>query len=559
MMGTHDVILKDVRVNITARSRLDPTSKQIKLHSLQMLNEEYAVAYFGRPLPPFTTEDFALIPFSIGEPAGLHAGANLTANTTKLFSDLTCRPAEVTENWTKVPYPSKNVTHLYLKSYHVNDSLPERGCSFDLTGWAPNNETSSHWIDYFKFEPTGYPFDLSFFPLAPGQMGVEPQPAPLTGSCLPTSSPMNTTMIAWAEKAPIKASKDLRFLPSYTLKARLCERQYYKQEVSATVSAAGFKVYPDSLRSLSEPVPLTQAEFDVSHFESLMLLGGNDQLRDLKYELTPSELDQFVSSYHGMDSEMSEFVTPFARARGEEMKLPMSIGSKIRLFAHALYPQDDSIEANAEPRTLEQTFRRAQSFLFSYAASSALANQTGFSDQAALLTYRVSGIVISRPLAIAAECLLLLIALTGIALLYLCCNTYCILDSDPSSISYLCGICNASPEMIDLYTKLDACNEKTLESAIGSSLFRLSRCGCPGRCQLRLERAESSIASVHVHVVGATEHPEVDKGSYRPEIPFEITRGAGTLFVIVLLSALAAFVILKWWEVSRAGKFVILL
>ncbi|PHH62727.1 hypothetical protein CDD81_6715 [Ophiocordyceps australis] len=518
-------------VDITTRSRLDTPNRQMELNGLGILTAAFATARFGRSMPPFTTEDFALLPFYVDQQAIRGATkSNMTAKTTSLFAQLTCVPAAAG----KPKFYKKDADDMVEWEIHTaNSSRRDTACSYFFRLHYQPLGIPDLWMEYFgvHFNKTG--------PFRPGDFA-------LSSKCPLNSSPAKTAMIISALQPPSRWNSTVD-----QIRPQTCERRYYKQEVMATVSASDFKVYPESVRPLSDPSPLLPTEFDIFNFEQLLLqnsfrLGYDDQGTKYQFPSNLDEVEKWMASYHPSFYDPSWIIT-----------------SRMLLFADALYTQNSSAGAKADPEAIEKAIYRAHKYLFSYAASSTLANQTGhqLDNQTATLATPAYGILVSFYFATAAECLLLLIAIIALTLLYFCRKAQCHLQSNPNSISRLCRICNASPGIINLYKTLATNNGKQLESLLKDCSFRLSHCGCADQCQLWLEQVKPSAVHPGYGQTGQarpSESANAHADHYKPAIPFEVTRKAGTLLITILLGVIPAFAILKWQEVSQAGKFSLL-
>jgi hypothetical protein len=90
--GIFTVALATVSQNVSVSSpaRLLPPSIQVKILDANLANAAYGVTWLGQTLPPFTTRDFVLPPFSWQDLDLAGANASLLANTTLYRANLTC-------------------------------------------------------------------------------------------------------------------------------------------------------------------------------------------------------------------------------------------------------------------------------------------------------------------------------------------------------------------------------------------------------------------------------------------------------------------------------------
>ncbi len=93
VFGTGPVLTRR-EVDMQYPRALVDSEKQAEMLDQAVLNAGYAVTWLGQAYPPFTTKEYALLPF---EPPSFEAAtpANWTGKTVKYWTELDCWPAEI--------------------------------------------------------------------------------------------------------------------------------------------------------------------------------------------------------------------------------------------------------------------------------------------------------------------------------------------------------------------------------------------------------------------------------------------------------------------------------
>ncbi|KAJ6438411.1 Spindle-body formation-associated protein [Purpureocillium lavendulum] len=343
-----------------------------------------------------------------------------------------------------------------------------------------------------------------------------------SSTCPKTPDTIHETLLIWATRTAANSTA----IPVYNLTSLFCRSHYYKQEVEVTVNAKTKAPVPGSIRAVAERQPLTADEFNSTAFELLIATGQPDGA-----EL---HLDR--------DKPYASVVEQNPRIRDYGVAVPTSPMTGLALAGLNL-----SAEALADPKTLEWAFNRATKYVFSAAVSHILANTTDFSDRAAKSTYPLSGIVVSRAFSAAVEALLLTTGILTIALLWLCRKAPCHLRANPNSISRLSAIFRNSPGVVGAFRKLDNYDGKSLYDIFRHDRFRLAEVKTGDGHALCLEHSKSGEDDIKERM------PTMSEPHYDPIRPFALTRTAGSMFVVLMLSALAVIIWLKSSEKLHNG------
>ncbi|KAK5993470.1 hypothetical protein PT974_06901 [Cladobotryum mycophilum] len=425
ILGTGVVIRTDI-VNITQRSQLLPVEQQQKLIAPELLQTGYSVGWLNQSTPPFTTMDYAMLPFHLGhDTAPTKSGTNYTAVTSKLSVDLDCWPAKI------YPRPSAG-----KQTY---DFLDGRGCNFTL----PFPLSGEIFMQYISYKSSPY---SDYFLESP--------------ACPETASSSHQALAVWTEIISTGVyDKD----PKYNITAMFCQPRYYSQEVLATVEASRFKPITSAEKALSPREILSADKFNSSAFEFLIINGMDADFytRDDPYNVGIS----------------------FPRLRDRGLAVPIST-----MIGFALAQTNLSVSAYADPKVLQEAFQWAHRYLFSVAVSALLKNETSFANNTATSTYALSGIIVSRPFSAGVEALLLVVSIFTLTLWWTYRNTPCNLSTDASSISSLVDVFRNSSVVASEFITMDSTSDEVLLRKFKDYKFRLVSIQEDGQTHLSIER-----------------------------------------------------------------------
>ncbi|PHH92160.1 hypothetical protein CDD83_8643 [Cordyceps sp. RAO-2017] len=275
IMGLGSVTHRET-VNITERPDMN-----WRLHGAQdadVLPHAYAISWLGRPYPPFTTSKYALLPFQLDqESLKTTKKANFTAKTTKIWSDAACWPAEATSkdlhesriaglNNTKRAIKAGPQYISANRTEYLNLKFPADLFEFDIFD---GTSCSSHVVTLLSRE---WPYDL--------QSEIGSHDGWRYGSFEPDCKADLTA--AWIKLMPQNPTSLNASQATLQVTIALCQLNYYQQQVVATVSAGGFRVYEDSVQPISEPLPLDDKKFAPVYFHHAIDSGMQKSLQDLE-------------------------------------------------------------------------------------------------------------------------------------------------------------------------------------------------------------------------------------------------------------------------------------
>lgn len=495
IMGTGFVNKTEAAI-IATRSSMIPLADQAEHLTNEILNTAYAIEWLGQSFPPFTTPEYAILPFYIdNDPGASQQQLNWTAETTKLWTELECWPAKY---WRGLP--SK------VDWYFDNG----QGCT-GVIEFSPNPNLVMDYVGYYTS------------PYADWNL-QDPK------GCPATENSIHQFLAIWAETTvPSHIPVNGSVTPEVNITALYCQPSYYKQQVLVTVVTDGYKPQNTSIQPISPREALTEKDFNSTSFEFLIFAGMPlEQLLVTKRDFPFESVMQLGS-----------------RIDRTGLSTPVNSG----MVGYALDGRNEPATPYSDPDTLHEAFERAHKFLFAIAVNYLLSNETDVGNSTAVSSFQQSGIVVSRLFSAIVESLLLLVAIFTMSLLWICHRSTSYLNSNPSSISRLVAIFRNGSETSKLFRPVDHADEKSLRELFQGDKFRLTRSDGNDATSLYIEKVDGS----------EQEHgdKQFDKptGYYEPIRPTALRREMGLLFGVVQIGALVVIVYLKAQNDRQNGEF----
>ena len=487
ILGTGTVSYVE-EVTIVNRSSLLPLGEQALYLDTHILNEGYAIGWLGQSPPPFTTNDYSLLPFyTTSSYLAGERPQNITATTWKLTVDLNCeRAANISKNGSTLTFDNG------------------AGCQSPIAILGAGN-----YVMYY----IGYENDPQSDWFLEGK------------GCKGTSENERLSLAIWA--LPELNFEDKRDV-DFPVTALYCRTRYYKQRVIATVDSQTFMPYDDLVQPIADSEPLPDTEFNGGLFEHVIINGMENR---------ETSVDKDIALNHVIDQT--------SKLEPLHLSEPGTV-----LTAYAVAGQNRSINAYADPKVLEDSFRRAHQYLFSVAVNGLMKNSTSFDNSTATSTYELFGVKVSRKISIAVECLIGAVVLLLFAVLWLCWVSSSHLISNPNAISRFTEICRDSLDIRELFADFDIANTKAIQARFREERFRLAMRQTPYGNRPTIERIPGE-RPVHV----AENKNELRDYHFETIRPFWLKTPFGIAFVLALLGAIATVVVLKLQELRLNGRF----
>ncbi|KAJ4201904.1 hypothetical protein NW767_006440 [Fusarium falciforme] len=432
LLGT-GIVKQTESTTIATRSQLLPVSQHVSVLDPEFLNTGYAIGWLGQQFPPFTTSKYALLPFYADkspEIAKLHPNvtiqSNVTAVTTKMWTELNCWPAEIERSGPR--------------SSEAFNFLNGQGCNASVTFGV----TAKRKMLYIGYDTSPY----SDFWLG-------------TPTCPRTPNSTHQFLAIWAKAVPV----DWDPSPSFNITALFCQPQYYKQKVLATVKSPSLEPYSSLIQELSPRESLSEKEFNSTAFEFLLANGMAQKpiVRDYPFNAVVEQHPRL--NYTNFTFPVSNMVG-FALA-GKDL------------------PPDDYVHTEV----LHKAYNDAHQYLFSVAMTSLFMNSTEFSNKTASIEYFMTGVLVSRTFATAVECILVVVAIFTAVVLRFCRSAPSKLPLNPSSITRYIDFFGNSPELLRAFRSMDYADDEALLKEFKGDEFRLVSDTPPGRVQVVMNAA----------------------------------------------------------------------
>ncbi|KAM5342421.1 hypothetical protein ACJ41O_013387 [Fusarium nematophilum] len=414
LLGTGVVKQTEV-TTIGNRSQLLPMSQHEALLDPEFLNTGYAVGWLNQPFPAFTTSKYALLPFYAEKsPAPAKVESNLTAVTTKLWTELKCWPAEM-----------------------VRDGPRSKASFFFLNGQGCNTTVAFNPTAHSKMLYIGY----SSSPYSDLWIGGP--------SCPKTANSTHQFLAIWSKATPVSGS----LTPNFNITALFCQPQYYKQQVLATVKSSDFEPDRDSVQPVSPRQILSDREFNSTAFEFILANGMADRpiVRDFPFNIV---------------------VEQHPRLNYTNFTQPVS-----NMVGFAVAGKDLPGDSYSDPEVLQKAYYDAHQYLFSIVVNKLLTNETEMPNRTASTEYFLSGVIVSRAFATTLDCLLVVIAAFAAVILWFCRKAPSNLPMNPSSISRYIDLFRNSADILASFRSMDNATEECLLDKYKGDRFRLRDSG----------------------------------------------------------------------------------
>lgn len=498
IFGERPVILTS-NITVNAPSVLAPVEDQAVEFTPLILNQAYAISWFGQEFPHFTTDDYALLPVFPQHDAEPAPNKSWTAETTKLSTELDCWPANITKT----------------ADWRVNNVDNGRGCSYE--------------VQFFQSPPRAN--DTSSIVLYIGY-GDDATLDYHLGNPNCSSKASNQFLAIWALDA-YKNHFVYEPVGDFDITALFCEASYYKQNVSVKVSSETQRPINGSLTPTGPVEILEKTEFNSSAFEHLIHVG-----------LPPVTTTR--------DFAATTTIEPYPVLGPKNISWP---STTMVTFAMGFMKDEITSFDLQNSSVLHEAFSRAHKAVFSLAVSSLLVNAESPDTRPGVLETKLYGVVISRPIAIMVEVLLLVVALLTLALLITSYCAQCLLWANPASIGLTLDLLRSNPRTLDPLMNCDTADDESLKRQLLSERYAIvNTFDQPRDIQeaqpLKLISLGNDVPGKHQ----ADINTEQNLITYKPLQSLWLRIPVGTVVVWALLGGLAGLVYLKQKERALNGK-----
>lgn len=473
-------------VDMSISSGFMPVEEQAAALDASILNAAYGITWYEQDLPEFTTAEYALLPFSPTETDTLGVNETWTFNTTRFKTDLECWSATYIEN----------IATVGGGQYEFDNG---QGC-------LQNISIGGGTADLYNLQYIGWKGDAHLdWALHSEQCGTEFSHQFLTIAGQETGS-----------------GTEKKF---GNLTAMFCEPSYMQQEVSIAVDAATGQPLNESLVELASWKQLDDTTFNRSAFEFLLHAGFSSVVvaRDYPDNLI---LDQFAKLY---DTNISWPTT--------------------NMVGFAIGLHNGSIADFVNTTVVRQSYAAAHKLIFSSAVSQLVLQTSDSGAGDGLVKYTMYGIVVSRPISVAVESLLFVVALLAAILFYTIVRSVSRLTSDPDSVASLFDMFQKEELILSRFSDKDNLSEDALQASICKDRYHLEQSNTTAGPTLRLLSAEPEAIDSDDRAATMT----VSSSKTRYIRPKELRSAVGILFILILAAAVGILAYFKRQEISMHG------
>ncbi|ETS77072.1 hypothetical protein PFICI_10946 [Pestalotiopsis fici W106-1] len=405
---------------LTTSGGLIPIEDQASLLDASVLNGAFATLWLNQTYPKSLTAQSATLPIQAVDIPLSASSANWTGWTWQLTTELKCWPALLRNGTT--PYFGKNQTGVLLdngqgctvpKSFGFNMDGDGTPYVIRYIGWYDNARLDYHMASTTCDER----FKHQFLAITSNIIGLY---------------------------------NDV----TSEVTAQFCEPSYYKQNVTIPMSGTTLKPDFSAITNAGPKTELTDTEFNRTAFEYLLGTGVASVNRERDY---PDK--QTLEGYYQVKSRDEDIPWPI------ETMPSFAIGSGNWTGKDLLDPANQA-----------SAYAKAHQAAFSIAISELLAESSSATQQGSI-DFRISGIVVSRPISATVEILLAISGLlAGIILLYNW-NAQTNLPGDTSSIARIMEISQHNEELLQKFIPFEQSSEKELKKGLGQLRFESQRIG----------------------------------------------------------------------------------
>ncbi|KAH7161853.1 hypothetical protein EDB81DRAFT_785638 [Dactylonectria macrodidyma] len=398
-------------VTVTQRSELLPPDKQ--LQDLRFLHRAYAIGWMNNSYPPFTTPEYALLPYYVDDVAFSGPNKNWTSNTTKLWAEVDCSPVEYRNTGNKTDDGE------LVYQFSADD------CFADVNLDPNNTEISLYYRDsrYLDYVDA------------------------MNWNCSSQSDDHNSALVVWSQKLNTSSTNSQEF----NITALQCHLSFRKQAILATVTSQNLLPVNNDIKPRSESMNLTSSEFNsTSYKESLPTYSVPVTSGSATQDITDIQSPDFFIPNSGFSSSSAIFLQ------------------------YGIVSYNESADLLSEPLQLESLVRSVHQKFFSLSIADKLRNDTNPTDDACISTFNMTGIVISRVLALIVEVLLVLIAVATCFITYHLKSSPNNLVAAPGSIHHLIDIAHNSRMVSKLFWSMDTADDKYLARNLQGYKFQLA-------------------------------------------------------------------------------------
>ncbi|KFY51237.1 hypothetical protein V496_08896 [Pseudogymnoascus sp. VKM F-4515 (FW-2607)] len=459
-----------------------PLEEQTVALNSQFLNTAYGVSWLGQEVPPYTTKEYALQPFSpVTDDVTQSGNDTWSSSTLAYYTNLTCVPANMK--------PGKvNTTWIFDNG---------NGCAtydIDLRG-ASYAEVLVMYIPYFDDPHIDWAIQ--------------------NPNC--TADHSDNFLAIWGAPQQIENTTFMKF---GNISAQFCRPTYHVRHVTATVNATTHAVLNIAYSDVSDSdTPLLKTDFNTTNFEYIIGTGIAE--------------NQLSKPFAGDLPDVS-VIEQFPRLA--EFNLPWPNNNMV---GYGMAASSGQAKDLANPSEMHKAFESAHKLLFSVAvAAMTTAENPTSNKRMGLLIDQPGSIIFVRSFSIVVEVFLAIVGILTCVLWVVYQQRQTNMTHDPASISDIMSlVCSAKEPLQGFYDSGTLTTEQLGERLRGHR-YRLNAYNKGGANEMRLE---SLLQGPTKNIGNAAEfQASIDcPEQFQTVRPVELTMATGGMVGAVIIGAIA--------------------
>lgn len=465
----------------TAGSFIPLENQKVVLHS-QFLNTAYGVSWLDQKVPPYTTKEYALQPFSPTTSDVTYSGNDTwSSSTLAYYTNLTCTPAIVK--------PGRS------DSWIFDDG---NGCvTYEIV--AQNTKDTKFLVMYIPY----YDDPNTDWALQNPNCTIEHS---------------HEFLAVWGES---QASENPPYKTFGNISAQFCRPTYYVRPVTAIVNATSRAVINTDFESASgTDLPLPDTDFNITNFEYIIGTGasqyhvGKPLVEDLPDRILVEQLPRLLKY---------NISWPFHNMVG-----------------YGLAASSGQVKDLADPSQMHKAFESAHKLLFSTAVAALITSrEPTANERIGLVIDQPGSIIFVRSFSIAVEVFLAVVGILTCVLWLVYQQRQTSMTQDPASISDIMRLVCNTKDPLQGFNDSGTLTTQLLGERLSGHRYRLNAYNKGGAIEMRLESIKQ-VAGQDLDKIA--EFPSsIDCPEQSQAVrPFELSFTTGGIVGAVIIVAIAS-------------------
>ncbi|KFY04786.1 hypothetical protein V491_09262 [Pseudogymnoascus sp. VKM F-3775] len=465
----------------TTGSFMPLENQKVALNS-QFLHTAYGVSWLDQEVPPYTTKEYALQPFSPTSNSLMSSGNDTwSSSTLAYYTNLTCTPAIIK--------PGRSNSYIFDNG---------NGCvSYEIR---PQGAEAAKYLVMY----------IPFFDDPNNDWTLQNENCTIEHS--------HNFLAVWGQSQFIENTTYKEF---GNISAQFCHPTYYVRPVTATVNATSRAVISiDYESSANTDLPLSDTDFNITNFEYIIGTG--------------------VSQYH-FSRPVEEDLPDTAKVEQlpRLLKFNMS-GPYESMVGYAMAASSGQAEDLSDHFQMHKAFESAHKLLFSTAVATLItSNEPTFNERIGLVVDQPGSIIFVRSFSIIVEVFLAVVGILTCVLWLVYQQRQSNMTQDPASISDIMRLVCNTTEPLRGFDDSGTLNTKLLGERLRGHWYRLNAYNKDGAIEMRLESIKRMTGQDIDKI--AEFQSSIDCPEQAQAIrPFELTFTTGGIVGAVLLAAIAS-------------------